>query len=124
MNVLMCRNCGGPFTPKRQGDEYCSKDKCRSKKSWERERERTGLAHLELRVCMNCGKEFKPRAHNQKNCSSDCGQEYYTRNCQKRKSKINSDRYRQRKKERIENEIAGRSFAQALAEKYGLSLEE
>lgn len=123
MEVKICLYCGTPYEDVK-GYGHCNKDKCRQKVSWDKIREKKGLDKLENRNCLNCGKEFKPRASNQKNCGADCGDEYRRKIRYPAKAREISAKHRERKNKKITDMLAGRSFAQALAEKYGLSLEE
>jgi hypothetical protein len=122
---MKCIICGNEIIDPRQGKKYCNAVYCQNKNNQKIVRENS-LKPILVKNCLNCGKRFETRRELQKNCSSACGEEHFAKISKIRNVGRNTEinrQYKARKKAKIDAELKGRSFAQALAEKYNLTLE-
>ncbi len=122
---MKCLICGNEIVDVRKGKKYCNSLHCQNKNN--RDTPAHAMKEVLKKTCLNCGKEFETRREAQRNCSSDCGEAYFAKMYKARYAEKNAhiinDRYKARKQAKLDAELKGRTFAQALADKYNLVLE-
>ncbi len=121
---MKCLICGNEIIDTRKGKKYCNSLHCQNKNN--RDTPAHAMKEVLKKTCLNCGKEFETRREVQKNCSSQCGEEHFAKMYKVRNAGRNTEinrQYKARKKAKLDAKLKGRTFAQALAEKYGISLE-
>lgn len=127
--VKSCVICGREIITCSSRRSVCSEE-CRRKRSWNQQKKSReyiklhGNKHYPEVKCGWCGVVFIPRTKDQKRCSTECSRLYLDEFVYKPKRQEASKSKSEKKKRDIEQELKGRTFAQALAEKYGLNLEE
>lgn len=119
----ICKSCLMEFMPDRIDQVVCKRPKCKSRRDWHI-RNRETYPEIE---CEWCGKKLIPRTAVQKTCGGLCSENRNhakaTENAKHRQSIAAAGvKFRSKKQQRIEAELEGKTFAQALAEKYGLTL--
>lgn len=121
-----CIICGGEVSFLSNNKSLCS-EQCKIKNNALKQkayRDRTKpKVDYELRKCAWCGVEFKPRTKVQARCSTECSRLWLEKYLYAPRRKRISEIKLSEKQKKLNTELEGKTFAQALADKYGLSLE-